>query len=367
MQKMGLDKSAGLKVQELLTASWLQSHFGRQPRMNAVIEMNNLLAERPVRETTIIEAAEIFGKYRIHPGKHLLEERLELYRQYLRHCLDDRLLTDREVDDLHHLRELLALDAERAEAAHHAVAAETMRGALDDVLGADLDQEKVDFLQRIDKDIRLPEDLARKIIDEKREAFIQGEIGKATADHRISPEEWEQVETLAKLLHITLQVEEPTQAVFDRMKMLWRLENDSLPVMEPDIYLQRGEICHFMSAGDWLESRTVTKRVNYGGLGYRVRIMKGLYCQGGSVGLQRVTSEEIQTIDTGMVYVTNKRVLFNGGYKNMSLPLNRIISLVPYSDGLGVEKDRGRNPIFQIGEDAEIMAIILGRLLDEQA
>lgn len=346
--------------------SFLQGILGRQPRMNAIIEMNNLLAERPVSDISIIEAAEVFGKYRVNPGRHLLEERLDLYRQYLRHCLDDRLMTDREAEDLHHLRELLALAPEQAETAHHAVAAETMRVALEEVLKPDLDQEQVDFIQRIDKDLRLPEELAQKIIDEKREAFIKGEIGKATEDHRISPEEWRQVETLAKVLRITLQVEEPTQAVFDRMKTLWRLENDSLPVMETNVYLQRGEICHFMGAGDWLESRTVTKRVNYGGLGYRVRIMKGLYYQGGSMGLQRVTSEEIQTIDTGLVYVTNKRVLFNGGYKNMSLPLNRIISLVPYSDGLGVEKDRGRTPIFRIGEDAEMMAIILGRLLDEQ-
>lgn len=363
---MGSDKPSLCAERELKRPTWWQGLFGRQPRENAVIRIHNLLARMPVREITELEVADIFREHRVNLRRHLKPERLALYRSYLDHCMKDHHLSDSDLDDLQHLRDLLALPADEAERAHDAVAGELLRGAYDEMMEeGNVDEARVAFLEKLQGDLRIPDRLAETIINEKRSVHIRREVDRITDDLRISPQEWEDLQKLARVLRVSLEVEEASREQFDRMKRLWLLENGDMPTVEPDIILQRGEICHYMGDADWLESRTVTKRINYGGLGYRVRIMKGLYWRGGSMGLQRVTAEEIAAIDIGRLYVTSKRILFNGGYKNMNLPLGRIIEIVPYTDGVGVEKDRGLSPIFRVGEDAEVLALVLGRVLDE--
>lgn len=365
VETMDSDKPFPFEEQELLSPSWFQALLGRQPRENATILINNLMAHRSVRKIPVLEVADIFRAHGVNLQRHLRSERLDLYRKYLKHCLQDHHLSDVDLDDLHHLRELLALEPEEAERVHDAAAGEVLRGAYDALAEQDqVHQEQVDFLVKLQSDLRIPDRLAESILSEKRTLHIQGRASQIAQDGRISPQEWEDLESLARVLHVSLDMAEKDRLLFNRMKMLWLLENGEMPEVASDLFLKRGETCHFMGPADWLESRTITQRVNYSGLGYRVRIMKGLYWQGGSMGLQRITSEEIVAIDSGTLYVTNKRILFNGVHKNMNLPLGRVIDLVPYSDAVGIEKDRGRSPIFRVEQDAEILAVVLGRVLD---
>lgn len=40
-----------------------------------------------------------------------------------------------------------------------------------------------------------------------------------------------------------------------------------------------------------------------------------------------------------MLYITSKRVVFTGGSKNITYPINKIVNLVRYSDGIQFQKE----------------------------
>jgi hypothetical protein len=66
--------------------------------------------------------------------------------------------------------------------------------------------------------------------------------------------------------------------------------------------------------------------------------MKGLSYRLGSVGVGRTTEDSVVLVDTGTIYVTNKRLIFDGARTNTSIRLNKILSFTPYSNGVEIDK-----------------------------
>ena len=85
----------------------------------------------------------------------------------------------------------------------------------------------------------------------------------------------------------------------------------------------------------------------------------------GSISPSRITSEELTVIDSGTVYVTNKRLIFMGDRKNTNIKLDKILALTPYSDGVGIEKDAGKSPIIRVPYNADILIRTLGRAMND--
>jgi flavin-binding protein dodecin len=96
--------------------------------------------------------------------RSLARGRAALYGRYLRHCLDDNVLSAEENGDLIHLREILLLSPDEVMDVHDAVAVEVYGEAVNEVL-ADfrLDDDEAEFLRRLRGDLHLPEDRADQI------------------------------------------------------------------------------------------------------------------------------------------------------------------------------------------------------------
>lgn len=207
--------------------------------------------------------------------------------------------------------------------------------------------------------------MEEKISNESRQQFMQMQFDKIVADGKISPDEWEELTAIAKNLDDNMKFDEKTKAKVEKLKFYWLIENGELPVKEVSINLQKNEHCYFTSNADWLENRTVTNRINYGGPTARIKIIKGVYYRAGSIGVQRITSEQLQLIDSGKLYITNKRIIFVGNKKNSNIQLSKILSINPFSDGVSIEKDSGKSPIFRLSANADILAMILGRVIND--
>ena len=149
------------------------------------------------------------------------------------------------------------------------------------------------------------------------------------------------------------------------MKLYWLIENGELPVKQVNINLQKSEVCYYYTNADWLENRTVTQKINYGGVGYRVKIMKGVYYRAGSVKVQRITSDQLLQLDSGSLYITNKRIIFVGLKKNTNIQLSKVLFVTPYSDGVRIAKDSGKSPILRVSSNADILAMTLGRVIND--
>jgi len=137
-----------------------------------------------------------------------------------------------------------------------------------------------------------------------------------------------------------------------------------LPEIHVDLNLQKGEKCFFQSNAKWYEYRSVTKRVNYGGVTTRIKIIKGVYYRTGSLNVNRVTNNELKLINSGNIFLTNKRIIFTGNEKNSIIKMDKILSFTPYADGVEIDKETGKNPTI-ILDNAEVFCMMLSRFLKE--
>jgi len=50
---------------------------------------------------------------------------------------------------------------------------------------------------------------------------------------------------------------------------------------------------------------------------------------------------------------------------NKTIPIHKILSFTPYSDGVYIQKDSGKSPFLKFSDDTELFAMILSRLMNE--
>jgi hypothetical protein len=354
-------------VRALKKQNLFQKLFKIQPKCNVPIEIRNLLAVKNINDVKPSDINDICLKYKANIKSPKYRDAFyELYITYLEECLKNNVLTDSSIDELNHLKELLSLDEQEAVGLHNSLCGKIYKNAYwEQISDGNYSEEREAFIDKLQSDLKIPDTIARPIQDECRDVFIRDYISKIKADDKISPDEWSSLNEIAKKLYVTIDTDEVFDEIIERMKLNWTVEHGDLPVKQVDINLQKNENCYYYQKIDWLEIRKVTQRVDYGGLTYRFEIAKGLDYRVGSIHPQRITSDELQVIDTGTIYVTNKRLIFDGSLKNTNIPFGKILSITPYSDGVGIEKDSGRSPVFQVSNAADLLAMYISRLLKD--
>ena len=271
-------------TQELQSPSFFQRLFKTEPKENAFVEVNNLLATRPLKEIKLEEVAEISARYKVDLHDKFADRLKELYQRYMRKCFEDNVLNDEEVEELTHLRHLLCLQDYEVGQLHDNLGSEIYKKSYEEAIKeGTLEKSKEDFLDKLKSNLRLPDRIAEKISSESRNRFMDVQMGKIIEDGKISPDEWEELNAIAKNLNVDIKVDEGSKAKLEKMKLYWLIESGELPVRQVDINLQKSEVCYYSAYVDWLENRTVTQKINYGSVGYRIKIMKGVYYRAGKV------------------------------------------------------------------------------------
>ncbi len=353
-------------VKELQRPNYIQRLFSFKPKINALIEINNLLATKPLEEIAVEDIESIAAKYKLNLHRKFSDKLKEIFQTYLTNCLSDDLLSDTELNELNKLKHLLVLTDNEVSEIQLKLTSELYRKSFDQAIsGGTFEKSTEEFIDKLQKNIRLSDDIAAKIGSESSKHFMDNELQKIIADQKISPDEWNELNQIAKNLNVTLLIDDATQQQLEKFKLYWLIENGTLPTKDIAITLPRNENCYFSMDADWFETRTITKRINYGGPALRIKIMKGVYYRAGSLGVQRITSEELTQIDSGIIYITNKRIIFVGTLRSVNIQLSKILSVSPYSDGVGIEKDSGKSPIIRVSSNADIMAMILGRVIND--
>jgi hypothetical protein len=90
--------------------------------------------------------------------------------------------------------------------------------------------------------------------------------------------------------------------------------------------------------------------------------MKGVYYRVGSINVQKVSEDYWQTIDSGDIYLTNKRIIFMGTKGNKTIPISKILDFKPYKNGVDIQKDSGRSPFFEFDQNVDIFSMMLASL-----
>lgn len=356
------------KVVPLRKQSFFQKLFKQFPEENAIIELNNLLATKSIVEITETDINDIENRHNINLSMEYSLNLQEFYAVYLSYCLQDKILSDEEMKNLLHLKKTLYLSDNVVNYLHGQIGYSIYKSSFEEAIsdGQITDAEK-SFLSKLENDLTLPKELVDKIELEAKTKFIQDYAQKIIADERLSPKEEEELKTIAANLNITLDFNEQTQEKLQQLKRYWALENLSLPVIQSGILLQKSECCYMsMTNVRWHELRRVRQSVGYTGYSTSFRVAKGFYLRSGSFQPRSYSTDQMQLIDTGTLYLTNKRLIFMGKKKNSNIRLDKILSITPYSDGIEIHKETGKSPILQFNTPADTFCIILERVLRER-
>ena len=355
--------STAFESRPLVQQSFMQRLLKQYPEENAVIELNNLLADTPIQSITATTIQAIEQKYGLSLSRQFRLNLEEFYAVQLNYALNDRRLSEDELDDLSHLRTLFQLPSPSVEMIHARIGEVVYRRSFEEaVQDGQLSADERVFLTELQQTISLPRELADKISEEVRGDYLARFVTQYGADARITPEEEMQLRMISKNLGI--KPDYATKQTLERFKLYWLLENTDLPIVEVAVSLQKSEHCHYHGKDvQWYEERATDRRSNYTDHYEYAKAFEEIDLQSGSSATRKETFDLLKRIDVGDLYITNKRLIFVGATKTSSIKLTAISGVTAYKQGVAVSKLTGKNPLFLMKRDADVMALICRRLL----
>jgi hypothetical protein len=354
------------KYKNLEKPSFFQKLLKSRIPSNFVIEVNNLLSQKDILSISLFEISTIAQNYSGNIVKKSNQSLASLYEEYLNFCLADNVLSGNEINELKHLKEILSLSDNEIKALHNKITTKIYTENVTTVIkDGKLDKSEELFLSQLQKDLMLSDELANKISGEVRGQFVSNIFDNIIADGRLSPDEEHQLDQLSANLNIKFQIDDKTKMQLDKLKLFWVIENGEIPTIQSQLSLEKNEVCYFQTDCEWYEMKTVTQRINYSGTTASIRIMKGVRYRVGTIKPQRITSEQLTRIDSGTMYLTNKRLILVGQLKNSNIKLNKVLSFTPYTDYVEISKDTGRNPLLKFNYNIDVFSAILSRLLND--
>ena len=105
-----------------------------------------------------------------------------------------------------------------------------------------------------------------------------------------------------------------------------------LPNIDPsNLFLKKGETCHYADRAIY-EKRTVSKKRINKNRGYSVPgLFKGTRVHIGGGNSEYVEDVKYSTIK-GVLYITNKRIIFVGGADGFDRKTDELVAITPYSN-----------------------------------
>lgn len=352
------------QIVPLVKASLFQRLFKQLPMENSVIEVNNLLASYSLKEISNENIYEIEQRYQIKLEQEFRLNLEEFYAVYLNHCLGDGNLNNEDFENLKHFKSILSLSENSIEKLNYKIGEIVYRRFFEKaIVNGRLIKREEDFLEKIEKDLHLPKELVNKISSEIKTNFIQNYVKKIIENQILSPDIEKEIENIIESLNIKLVFDKQTKQQLERLKCYWQLENLPLPTIEPDIVIQKSEICYFKIASvKWYELKTFRQKPSY--YNSNIKNLKKFYLN--STHKKSGINDYHRYIDSGSLYLTNKRVIFAGKSKNINIRFEKILSLNPQISGIEIEKETIKSALIQLPDKTDVFSIILDRLIRER-
>ena len=212
-------------------------------------------------------------------------------------------------------------------------------------------------------------ELSAEDFDRLRTEIFTQVVQHAIADRRVGANELASLNHLVERLEISTEVQAWAKRQVEYFAFLSQIENGApLPVGQPTgLILQKDETCHASLPAQLLEERVVSRNYQGGSRGVSVRVVKGVSFRVGQQKGQLVSQTGLITVSTGYFIVTDRRVVFSGDRKTVATPLEKLLDLHVFTDGLSYSvTNRQKAIIVKLSspEETELCALIVSRLLN---
>lgn len=352
----------------LVEAKGIDKLLKKIPTENFLVEVNNLLANSSLDEISAGQIRELADKYKLKDASQRFKsELLQMLKDFVTQHLGVFGDEYSDVNSAKKLQSLLGISDTDFDKEYKPLAMELFKKQVALTLNQTKKYKETDQqFEQLRTQFGLTKDEHDQVLNEIRQSIIQPVADKIVSDQRISPQEKVSLDQLCKDLDVNPIFDSDSKKTLERFENLWQIENGDLPIYETDIFLQKGEVCHYRGVAKLFELRRKTVGVKYKGPAVRLRITKSLYYRAGNIKTTRETKDIMTLIDSGNLYVTNKRILFNGEKGNKVIRYSQIIDLSPYTDGVGIVRDTGKELNFQLSdEDGETLIATITRLISD--
>jgi len=337
-------------------AGWLRAS---EPD-KAATTLRALLSSTPPEKLPVAIVSQTLRTYRVHgPAARALLT--TIWADALTFFLRDGVLSTEEVAYLAALAKLLGLSETELTDSRQRVGRSAYKTAIQAAFGdGQISSEEWNRLEALKTALALPDNIHAEVYGPLAKAAFTNAVNEAAADRRLSPSEVTSLAALAKALHVDITFDHHTSRQLDKFARYWRIENGDIPTLDVPITLQRNEVAYWRGTVAWHEIRRRTTRVGFSGPTISIPIVKGVRWRFASFALHRITKDELTFIDKGTLYVTNKRVIFDGALKNTTIRYSSLIGFQLFSDAVILDKATGKSPHLLLEDDPEDLAVILG-------
>jgi hypothetical protein len=354
---------------EYIQPNYLEKLFKKEPSRNFLIDVNNALTHDTVSDIPENLINTLQNKYNDQSLSIKYQNDLtDLMRKFLINNLGDDGNINNSYESAKVIQRILCLSDDLFNMEHAKVSEVRFRWFVNSLLSKSrkYQDEEDSKIRNFAILIGLTDEKRENITNELRIQVLSEFMKDVLSDERVSPDEMAAAKQLSSDMNVDMSFGSQTELAISRGSLLWEIENGQIPKIEVDIVLGKNEECYCSTPVTLYENRSVTKRIGYAGPTFRVKIAKGLYYRVGDINVSRTTETVMTMIDQGMLYITNKRILFYGGKQNKVIKYNQIIDITPYSDGISIIKETGKPPVFQTSiMDGEILTAIVARVLKD--
>jgi hypothetical protein len=162
-------------------------------------------------------------------------------------------------------------------------------------------------------------------------ARMKDEIAHALADHRLTAEEEARIDALGHALSAKLHIDDQMADALHRARRLWQVEEGAIEPVASPIALPKTEVCLFAGYGQVMEPRS------------------------------RGSKTFTHSYGAGDIVLTTKRIIFNGGDKNIAVRLNTVVDYEAFDDGVEVRRATGKPLTFALNAKDEWFARLFAR------
>lgn len=195
-------------------------------------------------------------------------------------------------------------------------------------------------------------------INSLRNSLARDLIHQAIQDRRVSEVEEQGILHFMQAFKVpTAALAQPLQDLQHYRRLYAAESGQPIALTGTAIIPRKGEQVYYVAQANTVEDKVVATQYVGRSSGVSVRIAKGVSYRVGQSRGQKVEKRALVTTSTGLLYVTNQRLVYDSAQKPFEAKLDKLINMQLYTDGMLFGMSNRKNPVFFKMQDGDIEGV----------